>query len=246
MKLLVGKNYEEVSEIAYGYLKETLESTEQPVLGLATGSSPIGLYKNMIEDYEKNGISYKNVKTFNLDEYFGLPQTHDQSYYYFMNENLFSHIDIDLENTDIPSGHEDNPQKECDEYNHKLNSTEVDIQVLGIGTNGHIGFNEPGTPFEQETHVIELDEQTRIDNARFFDSIEEVPTHAITMGIKNILKAKKILLIATGEKKAEAIYKMFEEEPTTDLPASALQYHPNVYVVCDEEAASLLTNREGK
>ena len=244
MEIIIVKDYEQASDLAFSYMKEVIENNPKANLGLATGSTPIGLYKRMIADYINNSTSYKEIKTFNLDEYFGLDKNHSQSYMTFMNENLFSGIDIDLNNTYLPQGTGD-IQVNCDDYNQLLEKNTLDIQLLGIGSNGHIGFNEPGTSFDSVTHFIELDQQTREDNARlFFDNkIDEVPTHAITMGIKNILDAKKILLIACGENKAESIKSMLEEEPTVNLPASALVNHPNVVVIIDEAAASKLTKK---
>ena len=177
-----------------------------------------------------------------MDEYFGLEPTHPQSYYYFMNEHLFQYVDIDMNNVHVPSGAGD-IEKSCAEYNELLANNPRDIQLLGIGSNGHIGFNEPGTPFDSVTHIIELKESTRQDNARlFFDGkIDEVPTHAVTMGISNIMEAKKVLLVACGENKAEAVKVLVEGEKTVDVPASVLQDHDDVTVIVDKAAASLLT-----
>lgn len=232
-------NYEQVSKAAFEVLKGIIEKKERPVLGLATGSSPIGLYQEMINDY-KNGYSYRNCITFNLDEYVGIPLQHSQSYWTFMHENLFNFIDVDKSSIHIPSAQGEDLQKLCDAYEQDLSNYKIDIQVLGIGSNGHIGFNEPGTSFDSTTHIVSLQEQTRLDNARFFDSLDDVPTKAITMGIASIMTAKHILIIATGEKKAKAIQAMIEGPITTDCPASILQKHPSVSVVLDKAAASLL------
>lgn len=242
MKLIIVENYEEASAEAAKVMLDVVKNNPTANLGLATGSTPIGMYKLMVEDHKNNGTSYKNIKTFNLDEYFGLEATHPQSYHYFMNEHLFSGIDINPDNVHVPNGAGD-PQSSCDEYNKLLTENPIDIQLLGIGSNGHIGFNEPGTPFDSVTHMIELKESTRQDNARLFfnGNIDEVPTHAVTMGISNILKAKKILLVACGENKAEPIKVLVEGEKTTDVPASALQDHDDVVVIVDKAAASLLT-----
>lgn len=241
MKIIKVKDYEQASLEAAKIFIEQLKNKPNSVLGLATGSTPIRMYEMLIEDHKVNGTSYKDVNTFNLDEYYGLEQTHPQSYYRFMLEKLFSHIDINLDNVDIPKGNLE-IQAECDRYNQKLSETPIDLQLLGIGSNGHIGFNEPGTSFDSVTHHIELDESTRLDNARlFFDNkIEEVPTHAVTMGISNIMNAKKVVLIACGEGKADAIKGLVEDEPNTNLPASILSQHKDFVLIIDEAAASKL------
>ena len=239
MEVIVVKDYDAVSEKAFEVMKEVVTSKKAPVLGLATGSSPIGLYKNMIKDHEENGTSYADVVTFNLDEYVGIDRNHEQSYWTFMHENLFKGIDVKEENVHVPYG---STKADCEAYEKAMEDYSVDIQVLGIGANGHIGFNEPGTPFTEETHIVTLTEKTRQDNARFFEGdINKVPTHAITMGIATIMKAKKILLVATGENKADAIKAMVEVEPTPECPASVLQNHKDVVVIVDEAAASKLT-----
>ena len=238
MKVIIAKDYNEVSKAAFEVMKEYLKPGK--VLGLATGSSPIGLYQNMIKDHEKNGTSYAEIKTFNLDEYVGLPLTHSESYYTFMHEQLFNHIDIKEENIHIPSGLGE-LEKGCALYDQLIAATPVDIQLLGIGSNGHIGFNEPGTSFEIGTHVTDLTESTRKDNARFFDPLnEEVPTQACTMGPKTIMDARAILLVAEGANKAAAVKAMLEGPVSEDCPASILQRHPNVTVVIDEAASKLL------
>lgn len=240
VKVIICDNYEEVSLEAFKVLKEVVSKNSRPVLGLATGSSPIGLYKKIIEDYN-NGYSYSKCITFNLDEYIGIDKNHEQSYYTFMHENLFNHINIKEENINIPDGESEDIEKSCKEYEKKLKNYKIDIQVLGIGSNGHIGFNEPGTSFDSVTHVVDLKEQTRKDNARFFeDDINKVPTKAITMGIYSILKAKKQLVIATGANKADAVYDMLHGDITNKCPASILQTHEDVVVILDKAAASKL------
>lgn len=240
MKVIKVKDYNELSKVACEIFVKEIKKNPSLTLGLATGSTPIGLYQNLIKEYEKGNISFKDVKTFNLDEYCGLERSHPQSYYTFMHENLFSKIDINLDNVHLPRTDGTDLEKLAKEYNELLLQNQIDLQVLGIGSNGHIGFNEPGTSFDQETFVVELTQKTREDNKRFFNSIDEVPTHAITMGIKNILAAKKIVLLASGKAKAEAIYKTVKEQPTPDVPASALQLHPDVTIIVDEEAGALL------
>lgn len=240
MEVRVFDTYEELSREAANIIIAHVRQNSTAVLGLATGSSPLGLYRELIRDHKENGTSYQNVMTFNLDEYVGLEKTHPQSYYYFMMENLFNHINIPLDHINIPNGTAKDIAAECQRYNEQLAQHTIDIQILGIGANGHIGFNEPGTPFDSTTHFVKLDEKTRQDNARFFSSIDEVPTHAITMGIQNIMAAKKIILLASGTSKADAIYGMIKGPVDPQLPASILQTHSDVLVFLDKEAASKL------
>ncbi|MBR2385376.1 MAG: glucosamine-6-phosphate deaminase [Clostridia bacterium] len=240
MKVIVVKDYEEMSLKAFEVMADVVKNKPNAVLGLATGSTPIGLYKNMIKDHKENGTSYKNIKTVNLDEYAGLDYSSDQSYVYFMRSNLFDHIDIDLKNTNIENGKATDRQAECDRYNKLLEEMHQDIQVLGIGSNGHIAFNEPGTPFGSVTHIVDLAESTIKDNSRMFASIDEVPRQAFTMGLKNIMNAKKVLILANGANKAKAVYGLVKGEVTENLPASVLQLHPDVVVIADESVASLL------
>ncbi len=236
----VFKNEDEVATEAARIIANQVKNNSKSILGLATGSTPVRTYNKLITEHIENGTSYKDVLTFNLDEYVGLDASHPQSYRYFMNENLFDKIDINLENTNVPNGI-GNIEKNAIDYENKLRSFDkIDIQILGIGTNGHIAFNEPPADFDAVTHIVELNESTRKDNERFFNSIDEVPTHAISMGIKSIMNAKKILLLATGEHKAEAISKMINGDITRDLPASILKNHDNVTVILDESAAKLL------
>ncbi len=241
IKVVICKDYEDVSDKAAEIMLDVVKSNPKAILGLATGSSPIGLYQRMIKDHKENGTSYAEITTFNLDEYIGLDRNHSQSYYTFMHQNLFDHIDIKKENVNIPSTQGDDMQANCDAYNELLSNHSIDLQLLGIGSNGHLAFNEPGTPFDSVTQVVDLVESTIKDNARFFDyDMSKVPTQSITMGIKNIMDAKKILLVASGKNKAEAIYETVNGEVSTDCPASILQKHPDVTIVVDEEAASLL------
>ncbi len=240
--VVIRDTYEEVSREAFKVMKEVLSGDRAPVLGLATGSSPVGLYQEMIRDHKENGTDYKDILTFNLDEYIGLPRDHRESYWTFMHQNLFNEIGIPEENVHVPLGCGEDPAADCEAYEAELAKHTVDVQVLGIGSDGHIGFNEPGCPFDSVTHIMELTEQTRQDNARFFDGdLDQVPKSAVTMGLASIMRAKKIILIATGANKADAVAGMIEGEKTTDCPASILQDHPEVYVFLDREAASKLT-----
>lgn len=240
MKVIITKDYDEMSQKAFEVMSGVVKSNPEAVIGLATGSTPIGLYKNMIKDHNENGTSYKKIKTVNLDEYAGLDVTSDQSYVYFMRDNLFNHIDIDLKNTNIENGKAADREAECARYNALLETMQQDIQVLGIGSNGHIAFNEPGTPFGSVTHIVNLTESTIKDNSRLFRSIDEVPRQAFTMGLKNIMNAKKILILANGANKAKAVYGLVKGEVTENVPASILQLHPDCTLVCDEAAAELI------
>ena len=240
MKVIVTKNYDEMSEKAFKIVKEVVVNNKNAVLGLATGSTPLGLYAEMIKDHKENGTSYKDVKTLNLDEYAGLGITSDQSYVYFMRENLFKHIDIDLNNTHIENGKAVNRELECKNYNELIEELPRDLQILGIGSNGHIAFNEPGTAFDSETHIVDLTESTIKDNSRLFERIEDVPRQAFTMGLKNIMHAKKIVVLASGANKAKAVYGMLKGPVTEALPASVLQLHPDCTLIVDEAAYSLM------
>lgn len=241
MIVVTAKDYDEMSMKAYEAMKKVLTEKPDATLGLATGSTPVGLYKLMIADYEAGKISYKDMTSINLDEYVGLPVTHPESYRAFMNRNLFDHIDIKKENTHVPDGLNPDLAAAADAYTAYIAAHPADVQILGIGSNGHIAFNEPGTPFDSHTHVVTLKEGTRKDNARFFDNdIDKVPTHAVTMGLKDIMSAKFIILLASGAGKANAVNAMINGPVSEDCPASILQKHPNVLVVTDEAAAYYL------
>lgn len=240
MKIIITKDYEELSLKAFEAMKGVVKNNPYAVLGLATGTTPLGLYRNMIDEHKAHGTSYAHVRTVNLDEYYGLPKTHPQSYAYFMRENLFRHLDIEESNTYIENGTAQNEAEECERYNKLLLEMPRDIQLLGLGSNGHIAFNEPNTPFGSETHVVDLTENTIKDNARLFDDISEVPRKAFTMGIKQIMQAKQILILASGKNKAEAVYKTVNGTVTEEVPASVLQLHPNCILIADGEAASRL------
>ena len=235
------KDYEEMSRKAANIIAAQVITKPDCILGLATGSSPVGTYQNLIAGYEKGDLDFSNVKTINLDEYKGLSPENDQSYRYFMNTNLFDHINIDKNNTHVPNGLEADSEKACSEYNEIIaQSGGIDLQLLGLGPNGHIGFNEPDSVFIPGTHCVDLTESTIEANKRFFESIDDVPRQAYTMGIGTIMAAKKILLIASGKDKAEIIKKAFFGPVVPQVPASILQMHPDVTIVIDEDAASLL------
>jgi len=239
MKIIEVKDYTEMSQKAAEYIIEKVCQNPKLKLGLATGGTPVGTYKNLIEDHQKNGTSYQNVTTFNLDEYIGLSGENKNSYRYFMDEKLFNHIDINKNNTNIPRGDSKDTEEECLRYESLLaNYGGIDLQILGIGSNGHIGFNEPGTTFTSQTHVIKLASSTINANARFFNRIEEVPTKAITMGISTIMKSKEILLLVSGENKKDAMGKLLNGNVTESFPASVLKNHPCVTIIADKAAVS--------
>lgn len=241
MKLIITKNYEELSKKAADEMAEIIKNNPKAILGLATGGSPIGMYKELIKMNKEGKVDFSNVTTVNLDEYIGLSGDHPQSYRYFMNENLFNHINIDKNNTYVPNGLAKNIEEECKEYDARI--TELggtDVQLLGIGNNGHIAFNEPDNELLSGTHLTKLTEDTIKANARFFESIDEVPTQALTMGLGGIMRSKKIIVIASGESKAEAVKAMVSGKISTNMPASMLQMHRNVTVIVDEAAAKLL------
>ena len=228
MKIIIVENSEEFGKAAFNEVYKVVKNNPSATLGLATGSTPLPLYAEMVKDHHDRGTSYKDVRTFNLDEYVGLPASHKESYVNFMTRNLFSKIDVDMKNVNIPCGTAENVDEECARYSALLKNAVVDIQVLGIGGNGHIAFNEPGTPFDSVTHRVWLTEKTISDNSRFFDSIDEVPKSAITMGIGEIMRAKKILMLASGKNKADAVFRMISGKVDESCPASVLQLHPSV------------------
>ena len=240
MKIVITKDYEELSRRGARFFLDAVKANPYAVLGLATGTTPLGLYAHLIADHELYGTSYAHVRTVNLDEYKGLPKTHEQSYAYFMRKNLFDGLDIDPANTNIENGMAADEGAECARYDALLEQLPRDLQLLGLGSNGHIAFNEPGTPFGSNTHVVSLAESTVKDNARLFDDISEVPRKAFTMGIQQIMQAKKILILASGANKADAVYKMVKGEVTEQVPASVLQLHPDCVLIADREAAAKL------
>lgn len=241
MKLIVVNNYEELSKVAAKEFSKVIKEKENAVLGLATGGTPVGMYKELIRMYEQKELNFSKITTVNLDEYIGLNPEHNQSYRYFMNNNLFNHINIDKSNTFVPNGLAEDLEAQCKEYDQKIVELGgIDIQLLGVGNNGHIAFNEPNNELSSGTHIISLTDNTIEANARFFDNIDDVPRKAITMGVGGIMKAKKIILIASGESKAEAIKGIFSGKITTANPATMLQMHRDVTVIVDEAAAKLI------
>lgn len=246
MKVIVVKNHAEMSAKAADFIAEQIKSKPNSVLGLATGSTPEQTYANLIKKNKAGEISFENITTFNLDEYVGLDGDHKKSYRYFMNDQLFNHVNIDKSKTFVPSGMGDIKQN-AKAFEDKLQELgPVDLQLLGLGQNAHIGFNEPGSPEHGRTDEVDLTESTIEANKRFFNSIDEVPKTAISMGVGTILDAKKILLLASGEAKAIAVRDMVEGEMTEDVPASFLQKHHDTTIIVDEEAARLLSTECAK
>ncbi len=241
MKIYCGENYKEMSRKAANIISAQIITKSDCVLGLATGSTPIGTYDQLVEWYEKGDLDFSEVTSVNLDEYKGLSGENDQSYRYFMNKHLFDRVNIDKSRTFVPNGLEEDSQKACEEYNeiiHRLGG--IDLQLLGLGHNGHIGFNEPGDAFEKETHCVNLTERTIEANKRFFEKESDVPRQAYTMGIKTIMQAKKVLVIVSGEDKADIVYKAFAGPITPEVPASVLQLHNDVTLVGDKAALGKL------
>ncbi|WP_078381172.1 glucosamine-6-phosphate deaminase [Sutcliffiella halmapala] len=234
MDIITTTSYEALSITAANYIIEKLNNNPSAVLGMATGGTPTKMYEFLIKDRIQNNTSYQNVTTFNLDEYVNLAKNDANSYFSYMNKHLFTHIDITKQNVFIPDGLAENLEDECKRYEQLLQDKgPVDVQILGLGENGHIGFNEPGTPFTSRTHVVELTESTRQANARFFPSLEDVPTHAITMGIASIMNAKEIILLVSGKNKADAFERLLHGKISEDFPASILKNHPCVKIIAD-------------
>lgn len=244
MKTIIVENYQELSERAAVLVADEIKNNKQAVLGLATGSTPEGMYARLVKMFQLGTVDFSGVVTFNLDEYAGLSPDHLQSYHYYMQHHLFDHINITQENTYIPCCDDRDVSEFCREYDHAISEAGgIDLQILGIGGNGHIGFNEPGRSLSVYTHLVELTEDTIKANSRFFNNPQEVPRQAITMGMGSILQAAKILLLASGEEKAGAVQQMGSGIISTELPASLLQLHRDVTVVIDREAADLIKKR---
>ena len=245
MKIYCTENYDQMSRKAAAVMAAQIIAKPDAILGLATGSSPVGLYQNLVAGCEAGDLDFSRITTVNLDEYAGLDGTHDQSYRYFMNHNLFDHVNIDKAHTNVPNGRAEDPEAECRRYEALLKDLgPADIQLLGMGRNGHIGFNEPGDAFIVPTHVVELTASTIDANARFFESRDEVPRKALTMGVGAIMRAKKILVVVSGADKAEAVKKAFAGPVTPEVPASILQLHPDVVLVGDKAALAGLLETE--
>lgn len=246
MKLIEVKSYDEMSKVAAEIFIEQIKTKPNSVLGLATGGTPVGLYQNLIKDFTKNKTSYERVITVNLDEYIGLEKDNPQSYSYYMKEQLFNHINIPENQTHLPFANGVDDDEAGNNYEKLIDSLGgIDMQILGIGENGHIGFNEPGTSFSSTTSIVKLDDSTREANARYFSKMEDVPTHAISMGITTIMKSRKIILLVSGVKKAPILNQLFHTDVKEDLPASILKKHPDVTIIADQEALSILKENKG-
>ncbi|TSB48550.1 glucosamine-6-phosphate deaminase [Alkalicoccobacillus porphyridii] len=244
MRIIEAENYQTVSEAAASIIIDKVKTTPQLTLGLATGGTPVGTYEWLVKDHQKYDTSYEHVSTYNLDEYVGIHPSDQQSYHHYMDKYLFNHINIKRSHIHIPDGTAMDVQAEASRYEgliHSING--VDLQLLGIGGNGHIGFNEPGTSFTKETHIATLARSTREANARFFSSMEKVPKQAITMGIQTILKSKEILLLASGEQKAGALLGLIRGDISEDCPVSVLRNHDHVTVIADHAALSLIKQK---
>ncbi|MGE5631329.1 MAG: glucosamine-6-phosphate deaminase [Caulobacteraceae bacterium] len=247
MRIVVSRDYEEMSKRAANIVAGQVFVKPNSVIGLATGSTPLLMYRELIRMHREEGLDFSEITTFNLDEYIGLATDNINSYHRYMYDNLFNHINIRKENIYIPDGMVSDIEKECVNYEGTISSKGgIDLQVLGIGNNGHIGFNEPDVKFEATTHKVKLDEETILANARFFDNINDVPKYAISMGIKTIMHARKILMLANGSSKAEALGKALYGGITPEIPASILQMHQDVTVVVDEECAAFLKKSGGE
>jgi glucosamine-6-phosphate deaminase len=245
MEVIVKSSYDEICEEAALIIQQEWEKKSTLVLGLATGATPLGVYKKIIEMNQRNEIDFSSIIAFSLDEYLGLEEDHPQSFAYYMKENFFKHINIKMENIFRLEGKPPDIETHCQEYEEKIKSYGgIDIQILGIGRNGHIGFNEPGSSLSSRTRVKTLAEETIRDNARFFTDEQEIPRFCLTMGIGTVMEAKIIILLASGKDKSEAIKNCVEGALTASVPASALQLHPRVKILVDEEAGSLLTNKD--
>ena len=241
MRIYLCEDYKAMSRRAANIISAQVITKPDSVLGLATGGTPVGAYQQLVEWYNKGDLSFAEIKTVNLDEYLGLSPHHEQSYRYFMNTNLFDHIDVKKENTHVLNGLAKDPEAECAAYNQLIRDLGgIDLQLLGMGHNGHIAFNEPGDDCGLETHVVTLTDRTIDANTRFFENRDEVPRHALSMGIKNIMQARRILIIVSGEEKADTVCKAFAGPVTKDVPASVLQLHPDVTLVGDKAALSKL------
>lgn len=239
MRIIKVKNYDELSVKTAAMIAAQVNLKPNAVLGLATGGSPVGAYEKLVEMFQQGAVDFSEITTVNLDEYRGLSKEHEQSYWYFMHDNLFHHVNVKAEKIHVPNGENPDMERACREYDELIESVGgIDLQLLGIGLDGHIGFNEPGAAFEPNTHCVDLTESTIEANKRFFSSKDEVPKQAYTMGIKPIMQAKKVLMIANGAAKAEILKKAFTGEITPEVPASILQLHPDFTLIADEDALS--------
>ena len=237
MKIINAKDYSEMSKKAAEIIIDEISKKPNLVMGLATGSTPLGIYQELVKAYKKRKINFSKIKSFNLDEYYSIKRKDKNSFYYFMHKNLFSKINIKKENVNSLDGEAKNPEKECENYENKIRKNKIDIQILGVGVNGHIGFNEPGSGINSRTRLVKLASQTLKDNSRFFRG--KMPRYALSMGISSIMRAKKIILLASGKNKARAINQLIEGKVNKKWPVSFLRKHKNLVIVLDKDAASL-------
>lgn len=247
MKVIEASDYNAMSRKAANIISAQVILFPRCVLGLATGSTPLGVYRQLIDWYNKGDLDFSGIHSVNLDEYCGLSPKNPQSYHYYMYENFFKHINIDLNNTNVPDGLAQDMRKECERYDKLITDLGgIDLQLLGLGNTGHIGFNEPNESFDKMTHQVQLKQKTITDNSRFFQSIDEVPKYAVTMGMKAIMQAKKIMMVVNGAQKAEILEKTLFGPVTPEIPASILQFHPNVTVVADSAALTVVREKHGR
>lgn len=244
MEVIIKENYEEISKLAARIIAGIVRQSPRAVLGLATGSTPVGCYQELVRMHREEELDFSQIVTFNLDEYVGIAEDHEQSYHRFMQDNLFGHVNVVPANVHIPDGNAGNLHEACDDYETEIDEHGgIDVQLLGIGSNGHLAFNEPGSSLGSRTRIKTLTERTRQDNSRFFSTLDEVPGYCVTMGIGTIMESGKLLLLANGANKAEAIAAAVEGPITASLPASAIQFHPDVTVIMDRAAAAGLTRK---
>ncbi|CAD2080623.1 Glucosamine-6-phosphate deaminase 1 [Jeotgalicoccus aerolatus] len=236
MKLVKVSTYEEMSNEASEILFDVIKENDKPVIGLATGSTPEGTYKALIEKLNSSDVNQNDITTFNLDEYVGLDKDHEQSYSYYMHENFFNHVSIPEENIHLLNGKAEDAETEVTAYEAAIDQAGLDVQLLGIGRNGHIAFNEPGTSFDSVTHIVDLTPETIEDNSRFFDDLKDVPNKAFTMGLSSIMKAEKIVILISGENKKEALAELLSGEVSENNPASVLNNHKDVTIIADTAA----------
>lgn len=245
MRVIIEEDYDEMSGRAASMVAEQIREKPDSVLGLATGSTPVGMYEELVRMHREEGLDFSDVTTFNLDEYYPISSTHPESYHYYMEEKLFKHVNIDREDVYIPDGLVKDYNSFCEWYEKKIKEYGgIDLQVLGIGRDGHIGFNEPGSSLGSRTRIKTLNQKTIKDNSRFFENKEDVPRYAITMGVGTIMDARKCLLLASGERKSKVLRKAIEGPITAQVTASALQMHRELIVIADEDASSELKNRD--
>lgn len=241
MKIIIAKDYKNLSKVASEILIKEIKKNPKLTLGLPTGSTPLGLYKELIKAYKKKKINFSKIRSFNLDEYYPIKKSDKNSYHYYMFKNFFNHVNIKKENINVLNGETKNPKKECLNYRKKIEENPIDVQILGVGMNGHVAFDEPGSKFNSKTRLVKLSSETLKSNSRFFKNPKDIPKKALTVGIKTIFSTKKIILLASGKNKALAIKHLIEDKPKSQFPVTFLKKHKNLTLILDKEAASLLS-----